>query len=53
MLDIFFFQFGTRVKIDTPLSYVVREDQALTNHEPLYAAKYPVHLGKVQTEQTI
>lgn len=27
----FFFQFGTRVKIDTPLSYVVRGDQALTN----------------------
>ena len=31
MFDIFFFQVCTRVKIDTPLSYVVREDQALTN----------------------
>ena len=30
-VSICVFQSGTRVKIDTPLSYVVREDQALSN----------------------
>ena len=30
-VSICLFQSGTRVKIDTPLSYIVREDQALPN----------------------
>ena len=30
-VSICIFQSGTRVKIDSPLSYIVREDQALSN----------------------